>query len=71
METPTEDRSLRRELQLRKLQQGLGQGSSNRNEQLEQLLVQWYCSSTAAPAIQATLQARFDAVQKLAGKRPV
>lgn len=71
METPTEDRPLRRELQLRKLQQGLGQGSSNRNEQLEQLLVQWYCSSTAAPAIQATLQARFDAVQKLAGKRPV
>lgn len=64
-ETPEEDRPRRREYQLRKLQQGLGQAAANnRPALLEQLLVQWYCASPATPETQEQLQARFDAVQK-------
>ena len=64
-ETPEEDRPRRREYQLRKLQQGLGQAAaSNRPALLEQLLVQWHCASPAAAEIQQQLQARFDAAQK-------
>lgn len=63
-ETPEEDRPCRREYQLRKLQEGLGQAAANnRNALLEQLLVQWYCASPATTEIQQQLQARFDAVQ--------
>jgi len=65
VETPEEDRPRRREYQLRKLQQGLGQASaSNRPALLEQLLVQWYCASPAVGETQQQLQARFDAAQK-------
>ena len=64
-ETPEEDRQRRREYQLRKLQQGLGQAAANnRPALLEQLLVQWYCASPATPEIQQQLQIRFDAIQK-------
>jgi exonuclease SbcC len=64
-ETPEEDRPRRREYQLRKLQQGLGQAAAtNRPALLEQLLVQWYCASPAAADTQRQLQARFDAIQK-------
>ncbi len=64
-ETPEEDRPRRREFQLRKLQQGLGQAAaSNRNALLEQLLVQWYCASPTHADVQHQLQSRFDAAQK-------
>ena len=64
-ETPEEDRPRRREYQLRKLQQGLGQAAaSNRPALLEQLLVQWHCASPALAETQQQLQARFDAAQK-------
>lgn len=61
LETPAEDRQRRRDYQMRKLQQGLGQsGNSNRHEQLERLQIAWYCASPAAPAVQSQLQQRFD-----------
>jgi exonuclease SbcC len=64
VETPEEDRQHRRNYQLRRLQQGLGQTAGNQPEKLEQLQVQWHCASPASPAVQSGLQARFDAVLK-------
>ena len=61
-ETPEEDRQQRRQYQMQKLQQGLGQAAGNRKEQLEQLQVRWHCSSPAAPATQTALQQRFAAL---------
>jgi exonuclease SbcC len=67
-ETPEEDRPLRREYQLRKLQQGLGQAASgNRMALLEQLLVKWHCTGPAPAEMQSRLQARFDVAQKRGG----
>lgn len=62
LETPEEDRQQRRELQLKKLQQGLGQAAAGNNRQtaLEHLLINWYCTGSAAPDEQAKLQTRFD-----------
>lgn len=66
-DTPEEDRPLRREYQLRKLQQGLGQAATNQQKALlEQLIVQWHCASPASGDVQNQLQARFDAAQKRA-----
>lgn len=60
-ETPEEDRQRRRDYQMRKLQQGLGQAAaSSRHEQQERLQIAWYCASPAAPAVQLQLQKRFD-----------
>lgn len=64
-DTPEEDRPRRREFQLRKLQQGLGQAAaSQRGEQLERLLVQWHCTGPATSGTRERLQARFDAAQQ-------
>lgn len=65
LETPDEDKQQRREIQLKKLQQGLGQAMPNNShhEQLEQLLVDWHCTGSAAANEQALLQARFDAAR--------
>lgn len=64
LETPDEDRQQRRELQLKKLQQGLGQAAAGNNRQsvLEQLLIDWHCTGSAAPDEQEKLQIRFDNV---------
>ncbi len=63
LETPDADKQQRREMQLKKLQQGLGQAAPNHNrrEQLEQLLVDWHCTGSATADEQTQLQARFDA----------
>ncbi len=63
-ETPDEDRQRRRDFQMRRLQQGLGQNAGNRREQQERLQIAWYCASPAAPSVQQVLQARFDAAQQ-------
>lgn len=60
--TPEEDRQLRRELQLKKLQQGLGQSPlGSPHAALEQLLIDWHCTGSANTEEQTTLQTRFDA----------
>lgn len=60
--TPEEDRQLRRELQLKKLQQGLGQASlGGPSAALEQLLIDWHCTGSASTEEQTTLQTRFSA----------
>jgi hypothetical protein len=62
IDTPEEDRPQRRAMQLQKLQQGLGQSAAgNQHSALEQLLVDWHCTGSAATAEHATLAARFDA----------
>lgn len=58
-ETPEPDKALRRELQMRKLQQGLGQAVGSPRERQEALLLQWYTALPAAPTVQTALQTRF------------
>jgi hypothetical protein len=60
VETPEVDRSFRRERQLQKLQQGLGQ-TSDRTAAVEQLLVDWYCTGSVESDVQHIYQARFEA----------
>lgn len=60
--TPEADRQLRRELQLKKLQQGLGQAPlGGSSAALEQLLIDWHCTGSANTEEQTTLQTRFSA----------
>jgi exonuclease SbcC len=68
VETPEEDRQRRRDYQMRRLQQGLGQAAGNRREQGEALQVQWHTTGSAAAGVHSRLQARFDAAQAGAAK---
>ncbi|MEZ5435565.1 MAG: hypothetical protein R3E67_02900 [Pseudomonadales bacterium] len=67
--TPEADRQLRRELQLKKLQQGLGQAPlGGASAALEQLLIDWHCTGSANTEEQTTLQTRFSAALSQARK---
>lgn len=59
LETPAEDKPLRHNLQMQKLQKGLGQTAGPRLERQEAFLLQWYSTAAATPAVQTALEARF------------
>jgi hypothetical protein len=59
LETPDEDKPLRHNLQMQKLQKGLGQTAGPRLERQEAFLLQWYSTAAATPAVQTALEARF------------
>lgn len=69
-ETPQEDKAMRMQYQLDKLQQGLQSSSaaSSRREQIEQLQVQWLTAAPASPDWQSKLESRFNATVESAGK---
>jgi uncharacterized protein DUF349 len=56
--TPPEDESLRREYQVQRLMQGLGQGALGSGD-WNALLLEWIRVSAIAPALHASLQSRF------------
>jgi Domain of Unknown Function (DUF349) len=70
--TPAEDESLRREYQVQRLMQGLGQGALGSGD-WNAMLLEWIRVSAIAPALHASLQSRFmhSWLQNAAGsKRP-
>ena len=56
--TPSEDESLRREYQVQRLMQGLGQGHTG-SPDWNAMLVEWIRISAVAPAVHDALQQRF------------
>ena len=56
--TPAEDQGLRREYQVQRLKQGLGQGALGSGE-WNALLLEWIRVSAIEPALHASLQSRF------------
>ena len=62
VDTPEEDRQQRREYQIQRLAQGIGQTGAARSNTRERLLAQWHCCGSAAATVQASLDARFHAL---------
>jgi hypothetical protein len=57
--TPPEDEALRREFQVRRLMQGMGQGGRSDDADWEALALDWIRAGAVAPDLYETLQARF------------
>ncbi len=59
-ESPKQDKSLRMEMQLRRMSdQGLGGAQLNLERQIEQIQIDWLCNAGAEPIVQADLEPRF------------
>ncbi len=57
--TPPEDQALRREFQVQRLMQGMGQGGHARGENWEALALEWVRSGAVSPAVYESCRARF------------
>jgi hypothetical protein len=57
--TPPEDQALRREFQVQRLMQGMGQGGHARGENWESLALEWVRSGAVSPAVYESCRARF------------
>jgi len=57
--TPPEDQPLRREFQVQRLMQGMGQGGHARGENWESLALEWVRSGAVSPAVYDSCRARF------------
>jgi hypothetical protein len=57
--TPSEDESLRREYQVRRLMQGMGQGNRAEDGSWDAMILEWLRIGAAAPDVHRTLQERF------------
>jgi Domain of Unknown Function (DUF349) len=68
MPTPTEDEALRREYQVQRLMQGMGQGSREDDEDWDAMMLEWIRIGAVAPAVHESLQSRF---MRCRAKRPV
>jgi len=66
--TPPEDEALRREYQVQRLMQGMGQGSHTDEGDWDAMALEWIRIGAASPAIHESLQARF---MRCRAKRPV
>ena len=66
-ETPAEDRNLRMQHQLQKLQNGLTSNATvSKQAQLETLSNQWLCAFPADPSVRDKLNQRFDSTLRAA-----
>jgi hypothetical protein len=59
MLTPPEDEALRREYQVQRLMQGMGQGSHADDGDWDALMLEWIRIGAVSPAVQESLQSRF------------
>jgi len=57
--TPPEDQALRREFQVQRLMQSMGQGGQSRGEHWESLALEWVRSGAVSPAVYDSCRARF------------
>ncbi len=57
--TPPEDQTLRREFQVQRLMQGMGQGGHARRENWDALALEWVRSGAVSPAVYESCRARF------------
>src|SRR5450631_1580048 len=66
--TPPEDEALRREYQVQRLMQGMGQGSLADDGDWDAMLLEWIRIAAVAPTVHENLQRRF---MRCLAKRPV
>jgi hypothetical protein len=66
--TPPEDEALRREYQVQRLMQGMGQGSHADDEDWDAMVIEWIRIGAVSPAVHESLQLRF---LRCRAKRPV
>jgi hypothetical protein len=66
--TPPEDEALRREYQVQKLVQGMGQGSQADDGDWDAIALEWIRIGAVSPAVYESLQSRF---MRCRAKRPV
>jgi hypothetical protein len=57
--TPPEDEALRREYQVQRLMQGMGQGSQADDGDWDVMVLEWIRIGTVSPAVHESLQSRF------------
>lgn len=67
--TPEFDQPLRREYQMQRLIQGMGQGSSTDEGAVEKLVLEWVAVGASRAEVYAALLARFAKCRSAAGKR--
>jgi hypothetical protein len=68
MPTPPEDEALRREYQVQRLMQGMGQGSHADDGDWDAMMLEWIRIGAVSPAVHESLQNRF---MRCRAKRPV
>jgi hypothetical protein len=68
MPTPPEDEALRREYQVQRLMQGMGQGSRADDGDWDAMMLEWIRIGAVSPAVHESLQSRF---MRCRAKRPV
>jgi hypothetical protein len=68
MPTPPEDEALRREYQVQRLMQGMGQGSHAEDGDWDAMMLEWIRIGAVSPAVHESLQSRF---MRCRAKRPV
>ena len=66
--TPPEDEALRREYQVQRLMQGMGQGSHANDADWDAMVLEWIRIGAVSPAVHQSLQTRF---MRCLAKRPV
>jgi hypothetical protein len=59
MPTPPEDEPLRREYQVQRLMQGMGQGSHTDEGDWDAMILEWIRIGAVSPAVHESLQSRF------------
>ncbi len=59
MPTPPEDEALRREYQVQRLMQGIGQGSHADDRDWDAMMLEWIRIGAVSPAVHESLQSRF------------
>jgi hypothetical protein len=59
MPTPPEDEALRREYQVQRLMQGMGQGSHADDRDWDAMMLEWIRIGAVSPAVHESLQSRF------------
>jgi hypothetical protein len=59
MPTPPEDEALRREYQVQRLMQGMGQGSHADDGDWDAMMLEWIRVGAVSPAVRESLQSRF------------
>ena len=66
--TPPEDEALRREYQVQRLMQGMGQGIHAADGDWDAMMLEWIRIGAVSPAVHESLQSRF---MRCRAKRPV
>jgi hypothetical protein len=67
--TPPEDAALRREYQVQRLMQAMGQGKSDEEGDADAIILEWIRISAIAPHLHARLQERFARSRKNMARR--